>query len=227
MPRILLVEDHPRMAEVISQWLERNGIGCDSVPSHRQALAAVANARYDAMILDRSLPDGDGLRVLASLRAMRNPLPCMVLTARDALGDRVEGLDAGADDYLTKPFEMEELLARTRALLRRSQPWSPTEVTFADLRVLPQDGSMSVGNSTMTLSPAELQIILTLAQHEGRVVRRSTLETAAWGLSSAVTPKALDVAIHRLRRKLVSLGTRVSITSAKGIGYALAHAPDA
>jgi DNA-binding response OmpR family regulator len=221
MPRILLVEDHPRMAEVIRSMLERSGIACDAVTSLGQAAAAMADARYDALILDRSLPDGDGLQVLARLRAMRESIPCMVLTARDALGDRVDGLDAGADDYLTKPFEMDELLARTRALLRRSQPWMPTEVTFGDLRVEPQLSSLRVAQSCMTLSAAELQIILALVRHEGRVARRSTLETAAWGLSSAVTPKALDVAIHRLRGKLATLRSTVSIANSKGIGYAL------
>jgi DNA-binding response OmpR family regulator len=116
---------------------------------------------------------------------------------------------------------MDELLARTRALLRRSQPWMPTEVTFGDLRVEPQLSSLRVAQSCMTLSAAELQIILALVRHEGRVARRSTLETAAWGLSSAVTPKALDVAIHRLRGKLVTLRSTVSIANSKGIGYAL------
>jgi DNA-binding response OmpR family regulator len=151
----------------------------------------------------------------------------MLLTARDALGDRVAGLDAGADDYLTKPFRMEELLARARALLRRSQPWIPTEVTFGDMRVVPQSSCMFVGRSSMTLSQTELQIILTLARHDGRLVRRGMLETAAWGLSSAVTPKALDVAIHRLRGKLSALRSNISIVNAKGIGYALAFSEDA
>ena len=227
MPRILLVEDHPRMAQVICSMLERNGIACDAVISLGQAAAAMADARYDAMILDRGLPDGDGLQVLVRLRAMRESIPCMVLTARDALGDRVDGLDAGADDYLTKPYEMDELLARTRALLRRSQPWMPTEVTFGDIRLVPQLSSLCVAHSCMTLSPTELQIMLALARHEGSVVRRSMLETAAWGLSSAVTPKALDVAIHRLRGKLATLRSTVSIANSKGIGYALVVPEDA
>jgi DNA-binding response OmpR family regulator len=226
MPRILLVEDHPRMAEAVRSMLEQNGIACDIVASREEATAALADARYDAVILDRSLPDGDGLQVLARLRAMRESIPCMVLTARDALGDRVDGLDAGADDYLTKPFNMEEMLARTRALLRRATPWMPTDIAFGDLRVVPQSSSIQVADSTMTLPPTELQIMLTLARHEGRVVRRSMLETAAWGLSAAVTPKALDVAIHRLRAKLAAMRSRVSIVNSKGIGYALAISAD-
>jgi DNA-binding response OmpR family regulator len=226
MPRILLVEDHPRMAQAIRSHLEGNGIACDVVASQGQAMAAIADGTYEALILDRGLPDGDGLQFLARLRASRLVVPCMILTARDALGDRVRGLEAGADDYLTKPFEMEELLARTRALLRRSQAWVPTEVSFADMRIVPQDATLCVGRTCAALSMTELQILLALARHEGRVVRRATLEGAAWGLSSAVTPKALDVAIHRLRSKLASLRSSVSITNTKGIGYALAASPD-
>lgn len=221
MPRVLLVEDHPRLAESIRIAMERNGIGCDVVANQRQASAAMADARYDALVLDRSLPDGDGLQLLGQLRALRVSIPCMVLTARDGLSDRVHGLEVGADDYLTKPFELDELLARTRALLRRAQIWTPTEVTYHDLRIVPQSSSMHVGTVRVILSPSELQILITLAQHEGKVVRRSALEAAAWGLSTAVTPKALDVAVHRLRGKLSSLGSKLMIVNSKGIGYAL------
>ena len=226
MPRILLVEDHPRMAETIRGLLERNGIACDVVGRRDEAAAALADTHYDAMILDRMLPDGDGLEILSRLRTARESIPCMLLTARDALGDRIDGLDAGADDYVTKPFDTEEFLARTRALLRRSQPWMPTEVVFGDMRVSPQSSSIFVANACMTLSQAELQIVLVLARAGGRLVRRGVLETAAWGLSSAVTPKALDVAIHRLRGKLAALRSKVSIANSKGVGYALASSED-
>lgn len=214
------------MAQAVRACLERNGIACDVVATQGQAMAAIADGIHEALILDRSLPDGDGLQFLSRLRAARLTVPCMILTARDALGDRVRGLEAGADDYLTKPFEMEELLARTRALLRRSQAWIPSEVCFGDVRILAQDGTLCVGNACATLSMPELQIILALARQGGHVVRRATLEGAAWGISSAVTPKALDVAIHRLRGKLASLDSSVSITNTKGIGYALAAASD-
>ncbi len=202
------------MAETIRVLLERNGIACDVVGRRDEATAALDDSRYDAMILDRTLPDGDGLEVLARLRATRASIPCMILTARDALGDRVDGLDAGADDYVTKPFDLEEMLARTRALLRRSQPWIPTEVTFGDVRVVPQSSSLFVASASITLSQTELQIVLALARNEGRIVRRATLETAAWGLSTAVTPKALDVAIHRLRAKLAMLRSPIGCSTA-------------
>jgi DNA-binding response OmpR family regulator len=226
MSRILLVEDHARLAESIRFALERDGMACDVVSTQRQAVAAMSDARYAALILDRTLPDGDGLKLLGQLRALRDGIPCMILTARDGLSDRVDGLEAGADDYLTKPFELEELLARARALLRRAQTWLPSDVVFHDLRIVPQTSTMQVADSRIVMSSTELQILMTLARHEGKVVRRGTLETAAWGLSTAVTPKALDVAVHRLRGKLAALGSELAIFNSKGIGYALAIRED-
>lgn len=226
MSRILLVEDHARLAETIRIALERDGIACDVVSTQRQAISAMSDARYAALILDRSLPDGDGLKLLGQLRALRDGIPCMILTARDGLSDRVDGLEAGADDYLTKPFEVEELLARVRALLRRAQTWMPSDVLFHDLRIVPQTSTMQVADSRIVMSSTELQILMTLAQYEGKVVRRVTLETAAWGLSTAVTPKALDVAVHRLRGKLAALGSQLAIFNSKGVGYALAIRED-
>jgi DNA-binding response OmpR family regulator len=226
MPRVLIVEDHPRMAQAMADALRVQGIACDTVPSLRQAAAFLETVRYDALILDRGLPDGDGLSVLAQLRALRQSTPCMIVTARDALGDRVSGLENGADDYLTKPFEMAELVARTKALMRRHQPWAPDEACFADLRVSPQASTLFVGTSSITLSPSELQVILSLIRHAGQVVRRGALESAAWGAFPEITPKALDVAILRLRSKLAALQSGVSIVNTKGVGYALAVPQD-
>jgi DNA-binding response OmpR family regulator len=214
------------MAQAMADALRVQGIACDTVPSLRQAAAFLETVRYDALILDRGLPDGDGLSLLAQLRALRQSIPCMILTARDALGDRVSGLENGADDYLTKPFEMAELVARTKALMRRHQPWAPDEACFADLRVLPQASTLFVGASSITLSPSELQVLLSLIRHAGQVVRRGALESAAWGAFSEITPKALDVAILRLRGKLAALQSGVSIVNTKGVGYALAVPQD-
>jgi DNA-binding response OmpR family regulator len=227
MPRVLLVEDHPRMTEAVAAALQAQGIACDGVGTLRQAAAFVEAVTYDALILDRGLPDGDGLVLLAQLRALRQSTPCLVLTARDALNDRVAGLESGADDYLTKPFEMAELVARTKALLRRSQPWTPAQTRYGDLVVSPADSTLAVGRASITLSATELQILLALIRGKGQVVRRSALEFAAWGAYPETTPKALDVAIHRLRGKLAALASGVSITNAKGVGYALALAEDA
>ena len=226
MPRVLIVEDHPRMAQAVVAALQAQGIACDTVATLAHAAAYLNAVRYDALILDRGLPDGDGLSLLAPLRAIRQSTPCMMLTARDALGDRVSGLESGADDYLTKPFEMAELVARTKALIRRNQAWAPDETSFADIRVSPQASTLLVGSSSITLSPSELQVLLTLIRNAGQVVRRGALESAAWGAFSEITPKALDVAIHRLRGKLTALQSGVSIVNKKGVGYALAVSQD-
>lgn len=226
MPRVLIVEDHPRMAQAVVAALQAQGIACDTVKTLGHAVAFLETVRYDALILDRGLPDGDGLSLLIQLRALRQSTPCMILTARDALGDRVSGLENGADDYLSKPFEMAELVARTKSLIRRNQLWAPDETCFADLRVSPQSSTLFVGPSSITLSPSELQVLLALIRNAGQVVRRGALESAAWGAFSEITPKALDVAIHRLRGKLTALHSGVSIVNTKGVGYALAVSQD-
>jgi DNA-binding response OmpR family regulator len=185
------------------------------------AWAAIQQVPYQALVLDRGLPDGDGLVLLQKLRDAGLGLPCLVLTARDALHDRVEGLEAGADDYLPKPFAMDEMVARVRALLRRPVERRPLDPGHGDLTLRPDAGAMRSGDESVTLPPAEMQIMLLLLHKHGAVVRRGALEAAAWGLSEAVTPNALDVALHRVRRKLLAIGSRQRIVNVRGLGYAL------
>ncbi len=221
MNRIALVEDHARLAALVRQALQAASIPTDVFPSLETAWQALRDLDYAAMVVDRGLPDGDGLTLVKRLRAAGLGTPCLMLTARDALHDRVEGLEAGADDYLTKPFPMEELVARVRALMRRPAGLRPETPGYGDIRLHPDQGLLACGEETITLAPAELQILLSLVRHEGRTVRRSALEAAAWGLSDAVTPNALDVALHRLRRKLIALGSALQIVNIRGLGYAL------
>ncbi|MFY9511555.1 MAG: response regulator transcription factor, partial [Rubrivivax sp.] len=185
------------------------------------AWSAIRQVPYGAMVLDRGLPDGDGLLLLQRLRQAGLGLPCLVLTARDALSDRVEGLEAGADDYLPKPFAMDEMVARVRALLRRPADLQSLEPGHGDLRLKPGDGMLHCGDERVSLAASEMQIMLLLARRRGETVRRGVLEAAAWGLNEAVTPNALDVALHRLRRKLAAIGSRQRIVNVRSLGYAL------
>lgn len=224
MNRILLVEDHDRLADLISRQLTAAGIAVDVFDRMSSALVAAKQVPYQALILDRGLPDGDGLDLLQQLRRASIRIPCLILTARDALHDRVEGLDSGADDYLTKPFAMDEMLARVRALLRRPVESVPLDPAYGDLQVKPASGIMCCGDESVSLAPAELQIMLLLVKKQGDVVRRTVLESAGWGINEAVTPNALDVALHRLRRKLVAIGSKQQIINLRNLGYALREA---
>lgn len=221
MSRILLIEDHERLAGLISKQLATAGIAVDVFDRIDTAWAALRQIPYQALILDRGLPDGDGLNLLKRLRSSGLTIPCLVLTARDALHDRIEGLDTGADDYLTKPFAMDEMVARVRALLRRSVESVALEPDHGDLHIKPSISLLCCGDESISLAPAELQIMLLLIRKQGEVVRHSALEAAGWGLSEAVTPNALDVALHRLRRKLIAIGSQQKIINMRNLGYAL------
>lgn len=221
MNRILLVEDQAAMRELVLRELKGIGIAADAVGRISEAEVCLAQSHYAVLILDRGLPDGDALPWLQRLRARQVLLPCLMLTARDALHDRVDGLEAGADDYLAKPFERDELIARVRALLRRQIAWITNTPHWGGLVVDPLGARLSYGRSSVNLASSELQLMIALVRAEGQVVRRSALEAAAWGLTDPVTANALDVALHRLRRKLEVIGSPISVVNTKGVGYAL------
>ncbi len=221
MARIALVEDHERLGQLVCKALVQVGIGVDTFTRIEAAWPALRGGDYAVAVIDRGLPDGDGLDLVRRLRAAKQSMPCLMLTARDALHDRVDGLESGADDYLTKPFEMAELVARVRALTRRPAQRLDRIDGFGDLQVRPDGGMLVCAHEVITLAPAEMQILLVLLRASGKTVRRTSLEMAAWGLAEAVTPNALDVALHRLRRKLLAIGSVVRIANTRGHGYAL------
>jgi DNA-binding response OmpR family regulator len=221
MNRIALVEDHRRLATLLTKALRNAGIETDVFERIEPALLAATQHAYTVLVIDRGLPDGDGLDLVRQLRAAAIRTPCLMLTSRDALRDRVEGLESGADDYLTKPFSMDEFVARVRALMRRPAVLQSLTPEFGDIQVRPAEGCMTCGSETVTLAPTELQIMIALIRTGGATVRRSALEAAAWGLGEAVTPNALDVALHRLKRKLLAINSTLQIVNARGYGYAL------
>ncbi len=223
--RVALVEDHQRLASLVQRGLGAAGIAVDVFPTQASAWHGLVRDGHALAIVDRGLSDGDGLDLVRRLRAAGHSLPCLMLTARDALHDRVAGLEAGADDYLPKPFAMEELTARVRALMRRPVERHELQLEYAGLTVMPESATVACGSASASLAPAELQILVCLVRAAGDVVRRTVLETAAWGVAEAVTPNALDVALHRLRRKLQAIGSSLSVVNLRNLGFALRHAP--
>lgn len=221
MSRVALIEDHARLAVMIRQALSGSGVETDIFATLSEASYGLTHASYAVMIVDRGLPDGDGLSFLRSLRAAGNMTPCLVLTARDALHDRIDGLETGADDYVTKPFAMSELVARVRTLMRRPAVLATLVQRFADISLDPPQRTMCCGQQLIPLAPAELQIMSVLLKAEGRTVRHSALEHAAWGLAEAVTPNALEVTIHRLRKKLLVIGSTTRLANVRGAGFGL------
>ncbi len=221
MNRIALIEDHERVASIVCRAFANTGIEVEVYDRIATARVALRQLSYSTIIVDRGLPDGDGLEFVRELRSRGTMTPCLLLTARDAVNDRIAGLDGGADDYLTKPFSTQELVARVRALLRRPAALHAADPEYRGLKIVAAATTMEFGDDAITLAPAELQIMLTLVRAAGVAVRRSALELAGWGLTEAVTPNALDVAMHRLRKKLSAIESKVEIVNSRGHGYAL------
>lgn len=221
MTRVAIVEDHDRLAGMVRQALGTAGIEADLFGNVSAAALGVSRAEYAALIVDRGLPDGDGLALLRDLRRAGTMTPCLMLTARNALHDRIDGLESGADDYLTKPFAMSELVARVRSLMRRPAALVDLTVSLCGVTVDPQQQVMRSADRTVRLAPAELQIMLRLMRADGRMTRHATLEHAAWGLGESVTPNALEVTLHRLRKKLQSIEANLKLDNVRGTGFVL------
>ncbi|MFB9124421.1 response regulator transcription factor [Paraburkholderia dipogonis] len=221
MSRIAFIEDHIRLAGLVRRALSEAGIEADHFCNVSEARYGLSRGDYAVLVIDRGLPDGDGLALLRELRADGNTTPCLMLTARDALHDRIEGLENGADDYVTKPFAMSELVARVRTLMRRTSSFADLVLAFADIKVNPKQRSMRCSTEAVQLAPAELQVILCLIKARGQVVRHSALEHAGWGLGEAVTPNALEVTMHRLRKKLAAIGSATRVMNVRGAGFLL------
>lgn len=219
--RILLVEDEPELASVLRTALKRHDMVCDHAASLLEAEDFAAVDSYDAILLDRQLPDGDGLTLVPKLRARGNATPVLVLTARSDTADKVDGLDMGADDYLAKPFAFEELLARLRALLRRPANVQTQVIKAGDLSFDFGHREVSVRGEPMTLPRRELLVLEALFKRTGRMVQRSSLMEAVFGLDDEIQSNALDTHVSRLRRKLAEADCGVEINGVRGVGYLL------
>ena len=223
--RVLLVEDEKEFADTLRVALERERFIVDHAGRLAMAREAARTSAYDLVLLDRTLPDGDGLSLVAALRADNPGLPIIVLSARGEVFDRVAGLDEGADDYLIKPFALEEMFARIRAVRRRPAELGAEEIRAGSLVFDVANDEASVAGVRLDLARRELRVLATLVKRRGRTVLRESLEQAVYGFDDEVQSNTLDSHISRLRRKLAEAGARVEIHAIRGVGYLLRAVP--
>lgn len=219
--RVLLIEDEPEMIVALSAALRRYDVVVDSASGIAEGEAALMTDVHDAVLLDRQLPDGDGLSLLSKLRARGSEIPVIILTARGELADRIAGLDIGADDYLVKPFAVEELLARLRAIRRRPPNLATDAVRVGRLRFDFTHREASIEGNRLDLPRRELLVLETLLRRLGRTVLRSSLEEAVYSFDDEIQSNALDTHVSRLRRKLADTASGVEIHGIRGVGYLL------
>jgi two-component system OmpR family response regulator len=213
--RILLVEDDRMIGEAVLDFLRADGYAVDWVHDGEMAETALRTQTYDLVLLDLGLPRRDGLSVLRSLRARRQRIPVLIATARDSIAQRVEGLDAGADDYVLKPYDMEELLARIRALLRRAAGRAEPVYEHGGVTINPATREVTVQGQPVTLSGREWAVLEPLLAHPGLVLSRTQLEEKLYGWKDDISSNAVEVYVHGLRRKL---GAEL-IQNIRGVGY--------
>src|SRR3954463_2827685 len=217
--RVLVVEDDPMIGRAVLAGLHEQGYAVDWVRDGAEAELALAHAVYDVALLDLGLPRKDGLEVLKGVRRAKNDLPVVIITARDAVADRVAGLDSGADDYLVKPFDLDELLARARAVIRRKEGRSRSEMSCGPLAVDPVTRMVRFRGTPVELSPREFAVLEALMKEPGAVVSREKLEDAVYGWGEEVGSNSIEVHVHHLRRKLAS----DLIRNVRGVGYRVAR----
>lgn len=233
--RVLIVEDDPDIASGLAVALKQEGCAVDLAPHLSQAWSALSVEPFDAVLLDLGLPDGDGLALLRRVRQQTTRhahnahsstyphpnTPILIMTARDAVPDRISGLDTGADDYLVKPFDVQELMARLRAALRRAAGRASPLIEYGALSVDPATHSVTLQGQPVALGAREFSLLLTLLHAKGQVLDRSRLEAALYGFNESLDSNAIEVHIHHLRRKL---GDSL-IKTLRGVGYFIPRDP--
>jgi two-component system OmpR family response regulator len=221
MKRVLVVEDEPRMADAVRRVLVAERYTVDVAADGETALELSGQHTYDVVLLDRMLPGISGEQVLRTMRRRGNSTPVLMVTALSALEHRVEGLDAGADDYLPKPFAFSELLARLRALTRRSPELVTERLAAGEIELDPDRHQVKVGDRCELLSAREYALLGYLIRHAGQVVTRQQILDSVWGAEPDVYSNVVDLYIHYLRRKLGALGQNKALRTVRGVGYAL------
>jgi DNA-binding response OmpR family regulator len=219
--RLLVVEDNTRLASLIANLLRDHGFAVDSVETVDEALAALEAADYDLIVLDLSLPGGDGVDILKRIRRQGQATPVLVATARADVTQRVQTLNQGADDYVVKPFSLDELLARIRALLRRPPQLAETVLTAGNIALDTNSLTLTVADGPVEMPRRELGVLATLLRQHGRLVPKQQLTDAIYSFDDEVTPNAVEAAVSRLRRRLEAHGATISVIAMRGLGYIL------
>lgn len=217
--RVLLVEDNPELVPLLAKGLSQGGLAADSVGTVGDARLALVAMKYAAVVLDLGLPDEDGLALLREMRRKGDATPVLVLTARDGVTDRVTGLREGADDYLAKPFAMEELVARLQALLRRPGNLLGRKLTFGNVSLDTEGRQVFVDGLAHAFPARETAVLEIFLRRSGNVAPKRLLEDHLFGLSGEVGSNAVEVYVHRLRKMLSDAGATVKIHTVRGVGY--------
>jgi DNA-binding response OmpR family regulator len=217
--RLLIVEDNQRLCQAIAESLRARGFAVDTAASAAEGLRIWRAAGYDAAVLDLMLPDGTGLSVLKEMRDRGNVTPVLILTARGSIEDRVRGLDGGADDYLVKPFAMQELNARLRALLRRPGAALGRMLTLGSVKLDTSARIATVGGTPLDLTRSELIVLEALLRNQGRVISKERLAECLYDFEQERSANSVETQVHRLRKKLTAAGADVSLRTLRGLGY--------
>ena len=217
--RVLVVEDDPMIGRAVADGLQGDGYAVDWVRDGEAAELALKHGPYDLAVLDLGLPRKDGFEVLKSLRRSRIEVPMLIITARDAVADRIAGLDHGADDYLVKPFDLDELLARARAVVRRRAGRASPEITYGALNLNPAKREVNWRGNRVELSAREFAVLEALLREPGTVVSRARLEDSVYGWGEEVGSNSVEVHLHHLRKKL----DPALIRNVRGVGYRVAR----
>lgn len=219
--RLLIAEDELDLAEALTVFFEKNHFTVDAVHNGFDAYEYASTGEYDAVILDVMMPKMDGIQVLERLRQEGIKTPIMMLTAKGQKSDRITGFNAGADDYLPKPFDPDELLSRVRAILRRSEAYQPSILRFSDLSLDPDSGALTCGDKSVRLSGREFQVMELFLRSPRQVFSAERIMERVWGWDNDAEINVVWVNISNLRKKLRAIGSRVTLQANRGLGYAL------